>query len=176
MLISRSLLSGVMAALFCLASPALGGEKYYVKIEGTKQGEFKGNVQRMSSRWIEIASFSQAAESPRDAATGQASGRRKHEPIVITKQAGASSPQIWQALHTNELLKDVLFQFVRTTAEGKEQVYHTIKLTNATIASVERIGGNSKNEEERIKLTYQNIEVMGGQGGVTSKDNWTAPK
>jgi hypothetical protein len=40
------------------------------------------------------AAMEQDVKSPRDLATGQASGKRMHKPFVITKEWGASSPQL----------------------------------------------------------------------------------
>ena len=51
---------------------------------------------------------------------------------------GAASPQLFQAAVTNEVLKSVLFEFIGTDKAGKEQVFETVKLTNATIADLKR--------------------------------------
>lgn len=177
--ISRGLLSVVMAAVFWLsspASPALGGEKYYVKIEGTKQGQFRGDVQRNGSHWSEIASFAQAVETPRDATSGQASGKRQHKPITITKEPGAATPQLLQAAASNEILKEVVIQSVRIGPQGKELVYQTIKLINANVARVKKTGPKNKNEQEQIEFTFQKIEVTDVKGSVSAKDDWIAPK
>ena len=179
MRIPKRLLASVTAAMFCAASlassPALGADKFYVQFEGIKQGSFKGAIQRNGSPWIEIQSFSRGVVSPRDAATGQASGKREHTPILIVKQADAASAQISQAAHSNELLREVLIQSVRTGPNGKEQVYQTIKLTDAIIANVDRVAGSTRNEAERIRLTYQKIEVTDSKGGVTATDDWISP-
>jgi type VI secretion system secreted protein Hcp len=166
-----------LVAAFCLTllgSPAYGAEKYYLRIEGLKQGPFKGGVARNGSRWIEIIAFSAGAESPRDAASGQASGKRQHKPIVITKEIDEASPQLLQAVTTNELLKEVVIQSVRPDPKGKGQVYQTITLTNAAIAKVKGVSGKNKNEEERFQFTFQKIEVTDVQGKKTATDDWLA--
>jgi type VI secretion system Hcp family effector len=60
------------------------------------------------------------------------------KPIQISKQWGAASPQILQALATNEVLNPVIVEFTRTTPDGKEQVYQRVTLTNALVVDVER--------------------------------------
>jgi len=40
------------------------------------------------------AALEHEVKSPRDVATGQASGKRMHKPFIITKEWGASSPQL----------------------------------------------------------------------------------
>jgi type VI protein secretion system component Hcp len=72
------------------------GSSFSVTIEGTKQGVFAaakgGNIAGLR--------FGYTVKSPRDAATGQATGRRQHGPVVVTKMVGTASPQIFQALTT----------------------------------------------------------------------------
>jgi type VI secretion system secreted protein Hcp len=177
--ITKNAVAFVLTAAFCLtllASPAYSAEKYYLKVEGTKQGQFKGEVERNGSRWIEITAFSAGVQSPRDAATGQASGKRQHKPIVITKEIDKASPQLLQAVTTNEVLKEVVIQSVRPEPKGKEQVYQTITLTNAVISKVKGFSGKNKNEEEQFQFTFQKIEVTNLQGTKTATDDWLASK
>ena len=118
--------------------------------------------------------------SPRDAATGQASGKRTHQQLVITKEWGASSPQLFQACVTNEVLKSVLLEFVRTNANGEEYVHHTIKLTNASVAKHHQfIKSDAKNdgkhdvhELEEISFSFQKIEIENKDGKTMAADDW----
>src|SRR5260221_8493409 len=97
---------------------------FYVTIEGSRQGRFKGESTLANAKGkIEGLTFSSEVASPRDVATGQASGKRIHSPITFTKQWGAASPQLFQAAVTNEILKSVLFEFVGTDKAGKELVF-----------------------------------------------------
>src|SRR5215471_12101292 len=75
---------------------------------------------------------------PHEAATGHASGKRQYQPITVTKEWGAASPQILQAAATNETLSTVSLRFVHTTSTGVEETSQTITLTNATISEVRR--------------------------------------
>jgi len=95
--------------------------QFYVTIQGAKQGQFKGNgggvrKAREGAKGGKIAGvrFLLEATSPRDLATGHASGKRQYKPIQITKEWDASSPQLFQALIQNEVLKSVLFELVET--------------------------------------------------------------
>jgi type VI secretion system secreted protein Hcp len=119
-------------------------------------------------------------QSPRDIATGQASGKRQHNPIAIVKEWGASSPQLFQACATNEVLKTVSLEFIKTDAAGKEAVYHTIKLTNATISKIEQYTEEvAKHEEsadthelEKVSFTFQKIEMENKIGKTSALDDW----
>jgi type VI secretion system secreted protein Hcp len=179
MQVTKHGLAVALAAAFCLTllgSPAYGAEKYYLQIEGVKQGAFKGSVKRNRSSWIEVAAFSAGAITPRDASTGQASGKRQHKPISITKEVDESSPQLFQAATTNEVLKNVVIQSVRVGPHGKEQVYQTITLKNAHIPQVKKIPGKGKQEQERFEFIFQEIQVTDIQGKTTATDDWTASK
>lgn len=182
MLVANRFFRVALGAAFCFAlfgSAASAAEKYYMKVEGTKQGEFKGSVTRNGSRWIEVSSFNYTVQSPRDAATGQASGKRQHKPIVIQKNTDSASPQLFQACTTNEVLKEVVFQVTRTGPAGKERLYQTFTLTNAHIPSAKKVGGKGtkkKDEEEEIEFTFQKIVTTNASGKVTATDDWTLTK
>src|SRR5262245_15279880 len=99
----------------------------YVKIKGAKQGQFKGeSVQKPGpqSGAIPLLRFNSTATAPRDSSTGIASGKRQWQPIRLTKQWGAASPQLVQALSTNEQLSSVVFEFYRPDPSGKEQLHY----------------------------------------------------
>lgn len=153
-----------------------------VTIEGTKQGRFKG--ERGKGDKIAGLAFHYDVKSPRDAATGMASGKRQHGAITFTKAIDSSSPQIFQALISNEVLKSVLFEFRNTNANGEEMVFYQVTLTNATISEVEqyagmsgsggaRHSGESDNSPlEDVSLTFQKIEVVSQVGKTTATDDW----
>jgi type VI secretion system Hcp family effector len=95
-------------------------------------------------------------------------------------QWGAASPQILQALATNETLNPVIFEFTRTTPDGKEQVYQTITLTNATIVNVSRALGADESQQihsfeiEVVEFTFQKITMQDTTGGTMFTDDWEA--
>ncbi len=128
--------------------------EFYVKIKGKKQGQFKGEGIRdkWMKEWMAGLSFNYSVQAPRDIATGAASGKRQHSPVVFTKEWGAASPQLLQALVTNEILENVEFDFIQHDASGQEIVFYTIKLTNATVAKLSQFThqheeGGAKHEQ-----------------------------
>ena len=144
---------------------------FYVKMEGAKQGSFKdeGTDKGQGSRGL---GFEQAVTSPRDAASGQATGRRQYSPIVITKEWGAASPQLFQALVTNEALKTVQFAFYGPTGGSTDETttpFFTIKLTNAFVSKIFKYenfnaAGHQDAHDERfledVSFTFQKIEMV----------------
>lgn len=150
---------------------------FYVTIKGAKQGQFKGESQRASAKGkLEGLTFNSEVASPRDVATGQASGKRIHSPITFTKQWGAASPQLFQAAVTNEVLTSVLFEFVRTDKSGKEQVFETVKLTNATVSDLRRTVDEHSAEGalgiDQVALVFQKIEIADAVGKTSAVDDW----
>jgi type VI secretion system secreted protein Hcp len=156
----------------------------YVTIEGDTQGKFKaeGSFSKFGGDKIGVLSYSSGVVAPHDAATGQPSGKRQHQTVKFTKQWGAASPQIFQALVQNENLKKVVFSFTRTTAAGKEEVHFTVTLTNASVVAVRpsldlgaRTGSSFDGHElEQVELTFEKIEIEDKAGKVTASDDWDA--
>jgi type VI secretion system secreted protein Hcp len=154
--------------------------EFFVTVEGARQGHFKNETPREKHQGkIPGISFHYSVKSPRDSASGMASGRRTHQPVSFVKAWGASTPQFFQALCTNEVLKSVLFEFVRTDHDGEEYVYHSVQLINAAVTEVdhylpEDTQGTSPDrpELERISLTFQSIEIENKDGKTMATDDW----
>jgi type VI secretion system Hcp family effector len=80
-----------------------------------------------------------------------------------------------------EVLKTVVFEFVRTNAEGKQYVFQTIRLTNATISSVRQfvgplVPGDAADVRayEEISFAFQSITIENTDGKTTATDSWVA--
>jgi len=156
--------------------PGPGAYEFYVSIVGNKQGKFKGDSAKASRKdWIAALSFSYEVSSPRDAATGQATGKRQHRPVTITKEWGASSPQIFEAVVANESLKSILFEFVTPAEDGTEHVHQKIKLTNAVVTSFKMYTAEHEStghvfELEDVSFTFQKIEIDNLTAGTAAED------
>src|SRR4051794_4264190 len=142
----------------------------YVKITGAKQGQFKGEGTQKATAGagaIPLVRFLSSAAAPRDRATGQASGKRQWQPIRITKEWGASSPQLLQALTTNEILQSAVFEFYRPDRAGKVELHYRVTLKNATVSSitssvdlaVPSTAPYAGHELEDVEFTFQSITV-----------------
>ncbi|HSP61915.1 MAG TPA: type VI secretion system tube protein TssD [Pyrinomonadaceae bacterium] len=156
-------------------APALAQTRFFITIEGTKQGKFKGEGRGpMNSDKIAGLKFFYEVSAPRDPATGLPTGRRQHRPVVITKEWGAATPQLFEALTNNEVLKSVVFEFFRPTQMGQEQVYQVIKLTNASISNIKQYTDTESTAElEDVAFSFQQIEIQNVPGRTAAIDNWT---
>lgn len=145
-----------------------------VRMTGAKQGPFKAAQVTKTPGDIPGFGFQFELHSPRDPATGLPMGKRQYTPITFTKELGAASPQIFQALNSNELLTTVEFDFVRSGTMGQQAVYYTVKLTNATVTSVRSYISAAPDQRalEDVSFTFQKIEIEDKEGKTSAMDDW----
>jgi type VI secretion system secreted protein Hcp len=144
----------------------------FVKVDAQKQGILKGDsLQKGRTDWMVAHAFDYGLVAPRDAASGLPSGKRMHKPIVITKEWGASSPQLLAAASSNENLKTVTLEFVDTDKSGAERVHFSIKLTNASLFEVKQhFNGDVLTED--LSFTFQKIEWEDKVAKTVFMDSW----
>jgi type VI secretion system secreted protein Hcp len=157
-----------------LSANVFGATNIYVTIEGAKQGKFKGENPNDPASKIEGTAFNYEVDSPRDAATGLAAGKRQYSPITIVKELDASSPQLFQALVTNEVLKSVLIEFARPTPQGGEEIYETIQLANAAVSDFKQDTSSAALPVEEVSFTFQKIVITNVASKTMAADDWTA--
>jgi type VI secretion system secreted protein Hcp len=128
-----------------------------------------------------VIALSHEIISPRDAASGMATGKRQHQPLVITKEVDRASIGLRTMLIGNEDAKEWELQLFRPAATGVETNYLTIRLTTAAIASIEMTMPNNKDVDltrletyEDVAFVYQKIEWTWVDGGLVAADDWIA--
>ncbi len=157
----------------------------YLTVIGKKQGQFKAEgVAAQHKAAIPVLAFTMELNSPRNTATGQATGKRQYQPVTIVKEWGAASPQGLAACATNEVLTTVKIEFSKTKPTGEEYTFQTVTLTNATLSDVRRYTGDAEAAKglqpsskepadlERWSFTFQKIEVDDADGKTTFVDDW----
>ncbi len=155
----------------------------YLRLVGQRSGEIRGSVtQKGRERTIMVIALSHDVVTPRDPATGEATGKRQHRPLIITKELDAATSPLHSVQASNENLKEWELQFWRPSATGAEQQHFTIRLTNSSIASIHTEMPNNKHPDlmkletfEEVAFTYQRIEWTWTDGGLTGTDDWEAP-
>ncbi len=151
----------------------------------TLAGETQGNIEGENTQdqgrenTIVIIGFSHSINSPRDVAHGQATGKRQHKPITLTKEFDKSSPLLYQVLATNETINVFKLRFWRPSRKGAEEHYFTIELEDATISEIRAEQLNSRyadnrvhREREHVSFTYRRITWTYEIGGITAMDDW----
>jgi type VI secretion system secreted protein Hcp len=129
-------------------------------VNGQRQGVFKGDdftTAKDAIGLLNVVGFSAEVTSPRDASSGQATGKRIWKPLVVTHVVGGSTPEFLAAAATNENLKSVVINFYRSTNKGQELNYYRITLTNANLSDVrEYTSGGDVLEDD--SFAFQKIE------------------
>lgn len=154
----------------------------FVKITGTKQGQFKSPNGKSAAGpgGIPVLRFESLASAPRDLATGQSSGKRQWQPIRLTKEWDAASPQLLAALTTNEVLSTVVFEFYRSDPTGKSALHYRISLKNAVLSTLDSVldvtapaSAGARPELEMVEMTFQSITVENVDGKTSATDGAT---
>lgn len=165
-------------------SSADGALNAYMSVKGQKQGLIKGGViQKGREGKILVIAASHEVSSPRNPTTGQVTDKRSHKPFTVTIEWDRALPNLYHALFTNELLTDVTIDFYTPNTigtaggTGQEVNYTTVKLTNATIASIHsRMPNNKMPEFARLKeyaeitFVYQKVEYTNKLTGGSASD------
>ena len=130
-----------------------------MKVKGRHQGDFKGddNAPARLAGLITVTGYQFEIVSPRDPATGQASGKRSFKPVVVTHVVGGSSPQFLTAASTNEVLTSVVINFFRTDREDRSVNYYRVTLTDATVSEVRQYTSGADVLEDD-SFTFQRVQ------------------
>ena len=131
-----------------------------LKVHGTNHGQIANG--------IDVVNYDWKIESPRDAATGQATGKRQHKPIVITIPADPASVLLTGALVTNENLDAVELNLRH---QGEPSPYMTVSLENAHVALVHRLTDGGEVFDE-VSFVYQKIELLWIDPPTEVQDDW----
>ena len=147
--------------------------EFYVTVEGTKQGRLQGESIRAAATWDRLSgiSFHYAVASPRDVASGAGVGQAA-APAGQLRQGVGSRPRrsCSRPRSPTRRSRRCSSSSSGPTSDGEEFVFHTVRLTNAVITTIEQyIDGEPgaaprPRALERISLTFQNIEIQNLDG------------
>lgn len=153
------------------SKPIASAGQFTVEIEGAKQGRFKGEGPREGNKDKIIGlRYEYEIKMPGDAATGQSSGKRQHQPLVITKEWGAASPQLFQAAATGETLKSVLLSFFKPAPGTDSELFYTVQLTDARITGLRHYTEDSRFFEE-VSVAFLKMEVTHPASKTRAEDD-----
>ena len=148
----------------------------FLHIKGQQQGDIRGGVlQKGREGKILVSDYTYSLISPRDLASGLATGRRQHQPVQVVAPTGPQTPKLLKALVSNENLTewelDVWIpQTHGGTGTGAEVLAFTIKLTNASVSEVDLNWGPL----DQYSFTFQRIDWTWTVGGITAFDDWNS--
>lgn len=179
--------SFVLALLVAVAVPwhsADASLNASLKLKGATQGDIKGGViQKGREDSLRVLTVSHSVQSPRDPASGLATGKRQHKPLVLTVELDRAAPLLYRALTSNEKLSEVMIRFWSPSANAKvgvgvESNSHSLRLVNAGLAEIKLIKSDDPKQPDTLELsfTYQKIEWIWVDGNITAGDDWEAVK
>jgi len=148
--------------------------------EGTFTPESVGNsYQKGHENEALIKGFSHNINIPRDPQSGQPSGQRIHEPLVISKIFDKCSPLLYNALTKGETLTEVELKWYRTSYAGKPEHYFSIVLEDAVIVDIDSIMESEEGQVktqvaplERVSFAYRKITWRHEVASTSGEDDW----
>lgn len=164
----------------------------YMTVEGANQGNItEGNFteESVGNIWQEghenevlVEAFQHEVIIPRDPQSGQPTGQRVHQPLVITKIYDRCSPLLYNALTSGERLPTVQIKWYRTSATGTQEHYFTHELEDAIIVDIKAHMPNCQDPGqahfthlEDVMFTYRKITWTHEVCGTSGSDDWRAP-
>jgi Type VI secretion system effector, Hcp len=93
--------------------------------------------------------------APVSSGSAKSNGMQQHEPLKVTIASAVAAPELLKAQCSNEVLKNVQVDFCRYDKLGKELVYMSLKLTNATIKNMAL-----QSDREEVTFNYQKMEYV----------------
>lgn len=161
------------------AQSSSSGSSVYLRIDGTKNPMPGEVTQKGREAQHLILAYSHEIISPRDAASGQATGKLQHQPFRLVKLINRSSPLLLQALANNEIIPTVTIDIWTPSAVGTEVKLLTYVLKNARLVSVRPWMPNKHDSSalsygpaEEIALTYESISENFMNGVSTGEASW----
>ena len=147
----------------------------FMNAKGQKTGDFLGDsTQKGHEKDTVLLAYSYELASPRDAASGQATGRRIHKPVKVTKVLGSSSPQYLNALATNENLTTVVINFFKTSRNGASTNYYRVTLTDANLVDISQHSISGGDVTEDYSFTFRKIQQDDLVHNKSWVDDWAA--
>jgi len=128
---------------------------------------------------IEVQGFAHGLRRPFDIATGKATGVRIHAPMIIEKEFDSSSPYLYKAVATGQILLSAEIKWYAINDAGREEEYFNMFLENVKVVAISPLMHNVKdplkekqNHLECLELRYEKITWKYCDGNVLHSDCW----
>ena len=173
-MIKQLLFACSLAVTLVASTRAHAALNAYLTLKGSKQGAIAGSVtQKGREGKIMVIAV--------DHQIKPGASKLQHGAFVITKELDKSTPLLFKAATTGETF-DFELQFwtpnISQVNVGSEKQHYTVKLTGAKIVEYDFKMPNNKSadtvkytEFEEISFTYDKIEWIWVDGGVSASDN-----
>ncbi|CAD5106389.1 Hcp family type VI secretion system effector [Zestomonas carbonaria] len=164
----------------------------YISINGKTQGNITqgaftadsvGNIYVEGHEdQILVQEIKHRVTTPTDPQSGQPSGQRVHKPFVFTSALNKSTPLLYQALASGEMLPNVEVKWFRTSVDGKQEHFFTTQLEDATIIDIHTVLPHAQDASKaeftqliEVSLAYRKITWSHTIAGTEASDDWRKP-
>jgi type VI secretion system Hcp family effector len=155
-------------------------------MKGTKQGQLKSGSKKAgrSDKWTEVIAFKMSSSVAVDPKSGAIKGHRNILPIQVTMEAGPWSPQLLQGHYTNEVISEVIIEFVERNAAGaKEIVVERITLADAVLTEIVRYSNTHGKDTvqhdvsnlEDVSMVFRQITVENPIASTSVTEDYNTP-
>lgn len=161
----------------------------FMSIEGATQGLISrgaSSAESIGNHAVEdhvdecrIFEIHHHVHKPADPHSGQPTGQRVHEPMVLTKMMDKASPLLYNALATGETLTRVELRFYRTSAAGSMEHYGSWLLESAIVVGMKAIMPNildrhyeQYGQMEEVSFSYASITWTQVVAGTEATDSF----
>lgn len=131
---------------------------------------------------ILVQSFQHRVTLPRDPQSGQPTGQRIHQPLIISKVFDRTSPLLMEVLCSGEVLPKVEIKWYRTSKLGIQEHYYTTTLEDAIIVEIKDYMLNCQDPAnahsthlQEVHFTYRKITWLHDISTTTGSDDWRSP-
>jgi type VI secretion system secreted protein Hcp len=125
----------------------------------------------------EVLAFENAVQTPRDAGSGMATGRRQYQPLLIRKRIDKSSPLLMKALTNGDRIDGQIQFFRPSPGGGGMEHYYTITITGGRLVDYKLYSSPGEpGPMEELHLTFDRISWTYVGGGITHEDTWSSQK
>lgn len=164
----------------------------YLSLEGAIQGSISagaftadsvGNVYvEGHENEILVQAVSHDVGVPTDPQSGQPTGQRVHGPLVVTCALNKSTPLIFNAVVSGEMLTEARLKWYRTSVDGKQEHFFTYILEDAVATNLsvdmphaQDEGSSSVTQLVDVTFTYRKITLEHTVSGTSGSDDWRKP-
>lgn len=138
-------------------------------------GAEHGVPNRRGGEAISVIDVRHTLVSPRDVVTGAATGKRRHAPIVVTKEVDRATPQLLQVWARNDVLTTWRLDVFAADAFGRRVPRYTIELGRAQVVEIALVTPEDATfPRESVAFAYERITWTWADGNVTATDDWLA--
>ncbi|MRT57772.1 type VI secretion system tube protein Hcp [Enterobacteriaceae bacterium RIT693] len=130
---------------------------------------------------IEIMNSSYGVRQGVDGFTGNMTGARQHDPVILHKQLDKVSPYLAIAVCESMRLQKAVIKYYEIIDAGIENELYNITLDSVVISSVDFThvyypGSSTPNMHEVVGIRFRGIEWNYVKGNIRYDDAWKKPK